>query len=203
MKSCPVCEFIYEDDQSLCDMDQMQLVALPPEQSAKLESATPAKKRDRRRFILLTLCGILCLVLFFQFYKGELAFELSSNIQPTVESIDSAGPPARSDVAPQPPASPLPSESPSPTADSPTKPAAKTAPAKTVADKSLAEEITAVKSAPPVSTDVRQPPTHTSPPPPTVAKERAKPAPREQKRESKVSSFLKKTGRVLKKPFQF
>lgn len=50
MKRCPLCDFIYEDDQSVCDMDGIELVhdngALIP--TAKDTTLRPNSKRPRR-----------------------------------------------------------------------------------------------------------------------------------------------------------
>ena len=50
MKRCPQCEFIYEDDQSLCDMDGFLLVfdsqVLPKPKTPRKVSATPQWRSD-------------------------------------------------------------------------------------------------------------------------------------------------------------
>src|SRR5262245_55719431 len=112
MKRCPVCEFIYEDEQSLCDMDNMELVALPPEQSASFASVKPPRNKRRRKLALLALSSILCTVLVFQYYKGQLAFEFTGRSQAAVESFEAPATPVRSDNVPEPPATPVPSASP-------------------------------------------------------------------------------------------
>ena len=55
MKRCPQCEFIYEDDQNCCDMDGISLV---------LTQTTPAPlpntpKRNGPRRSLLSVCGVV------------------------------------------------------------------------------------------------------------------------------------------------
>jgi hypothetical protein len=198
MKRCPVCEFIYEDEQSLCDMDNMELVALPHEQSASFESIKPPpKNRHRRKLLLLALSGILGLVLFFQYYKGELAFELTSN-QAAVESFDAPVAPARSDDAPQPLASPKPSVSPSLSPSSTTR-----TPAKVTRAETEPQETTMAKNTPPVSNEVKRAPAVATSAPPATQTQRARPPQKEQSSDSKVSSILKKTANVLKKPFKF
>ena len=69
MKHCPQCDFIYEDDQIVCDMDGKELVLDP----ATVVSATPAMvsdglpmesaERRRRNFALLTVFVIVALVI--------------------------------------------------------------------------------------------------------------------------------------------
>jgi len=52
MKRCPQCEFIYEDDQSLCDMDGILLV---PDSRSFPESNKKSQWRNRLVTALATL----------------------------------------------------------------------------------------------------------------------------------------------------
>ena len=164
MKRCPQCEFIYEDDQSLCDMDGVLLVldsrTLP---NIRALTTVPAKVQPRRnRAVPAFATMILVLVLGMVYYVSTRRH----NVPTTVEA------PATSNPAPV--ANPTPEAQPSTESKQPPPVEAKSPPAKKAAAKTV-----------PVS--VSQP----------------KPSPEPKKDESKVGSFLKKTGRILKKPFKF
>src|SRR5215213_3900152 len=173
MKRCPKCEFIYEDDQSLCDMDGVLLVldsrTLPPLHALETVPAKTPPKRNRAVPAFATL--ILALVLGMVYY-------VSTQRKGTQNSYTPPPPSAASVSTPVPEVNPAPEAQPSveePKAE-PAKPAAAavaTAPAKKVAPKPI--------------------------PTPTPTKPKVE----EKKEESKVGSILKKTGRILKKPFKF
>lgn len=168
MKRCPQCEFIYEDDQSLCDMDGVLLV-LDSRTLPNLHALTtvPAKVQPRRnRAVPAFATLILVLVLGMVYYVSTRRHTV-----PAVEAPASAIP--ISDPAPV--AAPTPEAQPS--AESKEPPTVETKPAP-------AKKATAAKT---VSVSVAQP----------------KPTPEPKKDESKVGSILKKTGRILKKPFKF
>jgi hypothetical protein len=127
MKLCPQCDFIYEDDQSVCDMDGKELVSNPSrvvtEQSfATLVSATPglvsdvlpmeAAGRRRRNFALVTAVGLvlaaLVIVIYLarmhQFRSGrapessESSTDRSGEIPPQSTSRDVSGQPSASEL---------------------------------------------------------------------------------------------------------
>ena len=162
MKRCPQCEFIYEDDQSLCDMDGVLLVldsrTLPNLHALATVPAKVPQRRNRAVPAFATL--VLALVLGMVYY-------VSSQRNPAPNTYSPAGATSISNAAPvsNPTPEPQPSESP--------KEEAKPAPAKR----------------PVVKATALTPRTRTSPKP--------------KKDESKVGSLLKKTGRILKKPFKF
>ena len=167
MKRCPQCEFIYEDDQSLCDMDGVLLV-LDSRTLPNIHALTtvPAKVQPRRnRAVPAFATLILVLVLGMVYYVST-----RRKAVPIVEAPASA----ISTSNPAPAANPTPEAQPSAESKEPPPVQAKAAPAKKSAAKTV-----------PVS--VSQP----------------KPSPEPKKEESKVGSFLKKTGRILKKPFKF
>jgi len=167
MKRCPQCEFIYEDDQSLCDMDGVLLV-LDSRTLPNIHALTtvPAKVQPRRnRAVPAFATVILVLVLGMVYYVSTRRHTV-----PTVE----ASVPAISTSNPVPVAAPTPEAQPS--AESKEPP--------TVETKSLPAKKPAAKT---VSVSVSQP----------------KPSPEPKKDESKVGSILRKTGRILKKPFKF
>ena len=104
MKRCPLCEFIYEDDQSLCDMDGIELVAergelLAPAEAAAHESVTAVRSRRRRSSLVLLVGVFLC------------ATALSFSYSPGEASADTGRPPARG-LAPSPPPATVPAPPP-------------------------------------------------------------------------------------------
>ena len=177
MKRCPKCEFIYEDDQSLCDMDGVLLVLdtrkLPNHHALQTVPATkPAPKRNRAVPAFATV--ILALVLGLVYYVSVHRKATQSSYTPPAPSTASTttNPVAEVNVNPAPASQPPASEELKPEPPKPTEPAVAPAPVKKAA---------ATKPAPtPVKAKVE-----------------------EKKDESKVNSILKKTGRILKKPFKF
>jgi len=162
MKRCPKCEFIYEDDQSLCDMDGALLVL----DSRTLPTTKTAQKRNRAVPAFATL--ILALVLGLVYYVSVQRRAAQNSYTPPPPS--SAAAPSN----PTPESQPLAAEEPKPEPAKPTAAAAAApAPVKKAATKPA--------------------------PVPTPAKSK----PEEKKDDSKVNSILKKTGRILKKPFKF
>ena len=179
MKRCPKCEFIYEDDQSLCDMDGVLLVLdsrkLPSRHALQTVPATKTAPR-RNRAVPAFATVILALVLGLVYYVSVHRKATQSSYTPPAPSAASTSNPvpAEVNVNPAPEAQPPASEEPKPEQGRPTGPTAAVAapaPVKKVAPK----------------------------PAPTPAKVKVE----EKKEESKVNSILKKTGRILKKPFKF
>jgi hypothetical protein len=170
MKRCPQCEFIYEDDQSLCDMDGVLLVFdsrnLPNFHALATVPDKPQPRRNRAVPAFATL--ILVIVLGMVYY-------VSTQRKPI---IDIPAPSAASTSNPVPEVNPTPQPQPSQAIQVPTPEEPKPAPTKEPA-------AAPVKKAPvkPANT--------------------AAPAAEPKKDDSKVGSFFKKTGRILKKPFKF
>jgi len=170
MKRCPKCEFIYEDDQSLCDMDGVLLVldsrTLPNLHALQTVKTKTPPKRNRAVPAFATL--ILAIVLGSVYYVStqRKATQISEiPPQPTVASTSNAVPEVNPTPEAQPSAEALKPE------PEPAKLAAAAAPVKKAAAK----------------------------PAPTPAKAKVE----EKKDDSKVGGFLRKTGRILKKPFKF
>jgi cytoskeletal protein RodZ len=171
MKRCPKCEFIYEDDQSLCDMDGVLLVldsrTLPHLHALQTVPAPKtAPKRNRAVPAFATL--ILALVLGMVYYVSTQRKATQNAYTPAQPSAATTSNPAP-EVKPTPESQPA-AEEPKP---EPPKPTAATAAA------------VPVKKAP-------------AKPAATAAKPKAE----EKKEDSKVGNLLKKTGRILKKPFK-
>ena len=165
MKRCPQCEFIYEDDQSLCDMDGVLLVfdarTLPNLHALATVPAVVPKAHRRNRAVPVFATLILSLVLGMVYYVSTRRPNYTPPVQPSSLS-----------VAPVTIPTPEPTAEPTPSIEEP-KPAA-------------------------VREPIRKPvPTKT-----TSTKSPAKPSSEPKKEDSKVNSILKKTGRILKKPFK-
>ena len=129
MKLCPQCDFIYEDDQSVCDMDGKELVSNPgrvvtEQDFATLVSATPVLVSDglpmesagrrRRNFALVTAVGLVLAALVIVIYlarahqlksvrapqNSESSIDRSAEeIPPQSTSGDASGQPTPADLA--------------------------------------------------------------------------------------------------------
>lgn len=176
MKRCPHCEFLYEDDQSLCDMDGMELVHAPGLLTNK-GSATkpPATQRAKSRLISVAaiLVGAFLLLAVLSFLYSALGFRARQNAsQPSVEE------PANLESI----------------SDSTEVLGELTAvqPAENTSD-------TEVNSS-------AGPTSHPSPKRQEKSASQVKSNPKKdtknQNKDSKVESVLKKAGRILKKPFE-
>ena len=178
MKRCPKCEFIYEDDQSLCDMDGVLLVfdsRKLPNHGALQTVPAPKTAPKRNRAVPAFATVILALVLGLVYYVSVHRKATQSSYTPPAPSAASTSNPIPTEVNvnPTPEAQP-PAEEPKPESPKPAAAAAAPAPVKKAA--------------------VTKPT-----PAPVPAKSKVE----EKKDESKVNSILKKTGRILKKPFKF
>jgi predicted secreted protein len=177
MKRCPQCEFIYEDDQSLCDMDGVLLVfdsrKLPNLHALTTVPQKPQPKRNRAVPAFATV--ILALVLSLVYYVTTHRQGVQDTDIPPIPIAASNSEPAPVTVPatePQ-PSQPAAAEERKPTT---TKPAAVAAAA-----------------------SVKKPAAKTAATAETAQEIKTEP----KKEESKVGSIIKKTGRILKKPFKF
>jgi outer membrane biosynthesis protein TonB len=185
MKRCPQCEFIYEDDQSLCDMDGALLVfdsrtlpnmhALAPVAGVELPVASKAPWRHRTfpAMAALILATVLSLVYFVSTQRGTAPSAPVNVPSVTLPASKLAAPP-QANPTPEPPAA---QEEPAAAPVSKEEPKPDTTKASSPAKKANSK----------TSTTTTQP----------------KPAEEPKKDDSKVGSILKKTGRILKKPFKF
>ena len=207
MKVCPKCEFIYEDEQGLCDMDGAHLVYNATPLALAVQDPAGLVKPRWRSFAGTAVIGVILGPLLFLVYhvSARRAAPPDTNYSASQVANDSAAPnpdleapvsaaptngamPANSsDASPQPSDS-EPSESELARSPQLPKPSAK-------ADSNLAPSVNL----------------SSTPSRPTASKRderRRKPAranrePEDQKKESKINTFLKKTGNILKKPFKF
>jgi outer membrane biosynthesis protein TonB len=171
MKRCPQCEFIYEDDQNLCDMDGVLLVfdsrTLPNSHALATVSAPMRDKAPRRSRMVPAFATLILMVLIASVYYFTTV--RSSKVQPELSPANVTAAPAE----PQPEAAVVvPQPTPEPKEKAETHPATAPKPAPVPAKKA-------------------------------VATPAATPKPESKKDESKVGSILKKTGKILKKPFKF
>ena len=188
MKRCPQCEFIYEDDQSLCDMDGALLVfdtRTMPNLHALATVDVPVAPRAHWRhrtfpaMAALILATVLSLV---YFVSTQRTAPVSTPLpQAPLSSAATTTAPTANDAAvttkDEPP--PIKDESkPEPAKANLTAAATNTAPTNTPSS-------AAAKKA-----NAKTPTTQPKPEEP-------------KKDDSKVGSILKKTGRLLKKPFKF
>ena len=181
MKRCPQCEFIYEDDQSLCDMDGVLLVLdtrnLPNLHALAPVSGVARKAPKRHRAVPAFATLILVLVL------GMVYFVTTQRKAATSFTPDTT----TSTVIPA--ANPEPS----------TQPAEAIAPTAATETPSPEKE----ETKPVVSKPVTVTPTKKATTTKTASTTQTKASTEQKKDENKVGSILKKTGRILKKPFKF
>ena len=231
MKVCSQCEFIYEDDQSLCDMDGAALIYDPAPraltQVAAPESGPPLANSRWKRLAATAVAGIVLgtvLVLIFQVLvpttQGQLSTTAPQNpnysstqasgnagppnldlglpvpLSPAVEALPllllspvEALPAPASNTSPQsgsPLSTPLPGRSPKANEDVLPLPRAKA-----TSNVSLGTPSTPPSRKPRLAAATRK-------------RERANSRAAEANhKESKIGSLLKKTGHILKKPFEF
>jgi outer membrane biosynthesis protein TonB len=171
MKRCPQCQFIYEDDQSLCDMDGVLLVfdsrTLPHLHAL---ATVPPKTQRRNRVVPAFATLILALVLGMVYYVSTRRSAAPQTYSPA--SVTSTSDPA-------PVSNPTPEAQPS---------------------ESPKEE---VKEEPKPATTKQPVAPAKKPVAKTASGSQTKTSTEPKKDESKVGSILKKTGRILKKPFKF
>ncbi|HEU4509630.1 MAG TPA: hypothetical protein VFR78_15400 [Pyrinomonadaceae bacterium] len=175
MKRCPQCEFIYEDDQSLCDMDGVLLVfdsrTLPNLHALATVPAVPATAQQPRRNRAVPVFASLVLAL----VLGMVYYVSTRRPAPVPVNATTISTPATAVTEPaQPPVQePTPEQQTAPAVAPESKPAETKTPAKKSSTKT------------------------------TASTSQPKPTPQPKKEENKVNSIIKKTGRILKKPFKF
>ena len=203
MKRCPQCEFIYEDDQSHCDMDGAHLThdshPLPKLQALATSSEALTKSKWRTRvvpimaaLILTSVLGLVYYVSMHQSSRRSTEVVTSPAAETPVNNLESSPATPGSNSVPSPEsnleADPKTSE-PKPATDAPIT---EEKPPSVSQDAKKPEQKAATK---PTATDkkakTKQQAQNSASPAPTV-----KPA---EKNDSKVRSMLRKTGRFLKK----
>lgn len=171
MKKCPECEFIYEDDQTLCDMDGALLVydsrTLP---NLHALTALPERTQRRNRAVPAFATVILAFVLGLVYYVSTQRTTHTAEIPPVPAAVTEPAPPAPAVELEE--AAPIEADKRKETRKEESKPAAGK---QTSSKKSAAKSDSSSQSK--VSTE-------------------------NKKDDSKVGSILKKTGKILKKPFK-
>ncbi|MFZ0063601.1 MAG: hypothetical protein WAL47_16335 [Pyrinomonadaceae bacterium] len=82
MKRCPQCEFIYEDDQNCCDMDGIDLVFDNPTPSPTSQKPITQGKRNNSRRSLLSLFGVVFGVVIFAVGYASLERAVTVSSEP-------------------------------------------------------------------------------------------------------------------------
>src|SRR5688572_5099528 len=170
MKKCPQCEFIYEDDQSLCDMDGVLLVfdsrTLPNIHALATVSGPMPEKASRRSRMVPAFATLLLMLAFGSVYYVSTMRNVE---QPdfTPASVNTTAPEAPAVIPP----APTPAANEETTTEEP-------------------REKLALPAAPPAAAPARK---ATPTKPATTTKAEPK------KDDSKVGSILKKTGKILKR----
>lgn len=189
MKRCLKCDFLYEDDQNLCDMDGGELVTEPTLYPAvagnPMIAAESATKPPLRSFTLtaaVTVALVMVLMIgFYGFTSRTTEPESSTPASATQDSVTEAIVVEPAAVAPD--------------------------PVETAAVETLAPAESPEASSSPVKKRNTAVATKQATMRPSTSEERVakkEPSPKAKEEEkSKVGSILKKTGRALKKPFKF
>ena len=207
MKRCPQCEFIYEDDQSRCDMDGIDLVFDNPTPSLTSPQPAPRAKRNISRRSVLSICGVVLGVLVFAigFASLERAFSVSSepDIPPQASVSQTV---TQEEIVPKTPVEPV-----DPVAEDPTVTmVSNTAKASHVAASEPARDPASKSAAEPLqrnSLGTRGMVVGSVPKQNRIDAARSQPGmirpttPPPAKKDSKVVTIVKKAGRILKKPF--
>ncbi|HEX6728908.1 MAG TPA: hypothetical protein VF074_02805 [Pyrinomonadaceae bacterium] len=193
MKRCPNCEFIYEDDQSHCDMDGTKLThdsrPLPKLQALSVVPEPDSKWRSRAVpvFASALLAIILGLVYFVSLRQVEPTANAGS--QSTTVETPATDPAASTPAAPIPEPTSTPSNAVPQTESSPT-----------INDQDNAITPPAPEARKPVEVRIeRQNVGRSSKPPQMKNQKDAGSKEQPEKDDSKVRSILKKTGRFFKK----
>jgi hypothetical protein len=184
MKRCSQCDFIYEDDQHLCDMDGHELVYEPTLQSLQIIPATaaiklparPVKSRGRRLAFVAAAAVLIGTVLSVGYSGFTSEYAPQNTKAPATNFIR----PPQS-VPDQTPATPAVSPTPYP---------------------SHSPRLEKTRMRPPTASPIASSiPRYRSS---TARREivRSETAKANHKKESRIGGFLKKTGRILKRPFK-
>lgn len=208
MKRCPQCEFIYEDDQSRCDMDGIDLVFDHPTPSLTPPKPEPRAKQNNSRRSVLSIIGVVLGVLVFAIGFASLERAVTVNSEPAAPphaSVSQTAP--QQEIADRPPKAAV-----EPVAEDPSVTmVSNTAKASRIAASEPAREPTAEPAAKPLQRNSlgtrgvvpggvpRQNRIDSSQSQPGMIRPATNPT--LGKKDSKVVSIVKKTGRFFKKAF--
>ena len=208
MKRCPDCEFIYEDEPTICDMDGTTLAL-----DARGATSSLIKRSAFRTVAVPAIVGtLLAALLFLVFIASPLSLaNPDARTRPQENQTVPASSPEPAPMATQPvqEASPPPA-SPQETSDeSSSEQVAVTSERnrKAALNPSADDRLTVRRGLPPLPRVPPLPRLHpakaqTQAKSRTTDGNRAVQSDDREKRPSKVTSFLKKTGRIIKKPFK-
>ena len=188
MKRCPQCQFIYEDDQSLCDMDGVLLVfdsrSLPNLHAlATVATPLPEKGPRRSRMVPAFATFLLMLAIASVYYVSTVRNTAPPSFSPETITSTTIEPPASVTAEQQAPASAEP-------------PAAEAPVAVPANERNESREVQ--------PTEAKSNPAEVAVPTKKAAATKVVPVkPEPKKDDSKVESILKKTGKLIKKPFKF
>ena len=202
MKRCPQCEFIYEDEQTTCDMDGAML-------AFDKNSAAVDGPRSRAKSVAVpaVVGTALAVVLVLAFYTSPLlvakpdAGQLSPEQTAPVDPV--SAPTTVQPVIEAPSTSPSPEAVLEPTSAERAADSERTSDANHANSKTTDSRLTIRRGLPPlprVPSLPRLPPARAQKSPTSKDQTKVTNSP---KKRSKVESLLKKTGRVISKPFKF
>jgi len=184
MKRCSQCEFIYEDDQHLCDMDGHELLYEPTLQALQISEPTKQTPGHTRRFALAAVLAIFLATVLSVGYSGFTRDYAPQNTKAPSTKVE---PPYFTPEQTQAPASPDQNQTPATPDESPTPSPSHNPRTEKVRPK----------------TSVASPIARNAPRDTSSGQEPRSPAKANHKKESTIGGFLKKTGKVLKRPFKF
>ena len=209
MKRCPQCEFIYEDDQNRCDMDGIDLVFDNPTPSPTSPKPAPRAKLNNSRRSVLSVCGVVLGVLVFAIGFASLERAVTVSSEPAAPAEASVSQNAPAEEMARPPKTEV--EPVEPVGEDPTVTmVSNTAKASHVAAREPARDLASKPAAEPLQENSlgtrgvvmgsvpRQDRIDAARPQPGMI--RSSPPP-PAKKDSKVVSIVKKTGRFFKKAF--
>ena len=225
MKLCPQCEFIYEDSQALCDMDGQELVYEPTismsSEKSPVDAGVKITRKRRRGMPIRIVAGLVLvagLLLTYQVFTPESEIVKVNALSARKAASTTATSPAAAVAPPEMKVTPngstdlskenAVSEAAQQAAEA--VPVNSTSPARSDS-KSPNNHAASTKAPAPLSVYAlpRVKPLPTLKPIPKLAEKNTstiapsqKPVVENKKKESKIGSFFKKTGRMLSKPFQ-
>ena len=212
MKRCPQCEFIYEDDQTCCDMDGIDLVFDHQAASGTVTSEKPlAAKPAVRRSVVAAIVGVVFGVVVLAVGYASLERAISQTPEPPIPAPAAVNKPTP--IVPKRPTKLDPiSENAVETAEVATvATSSESEPLSQKADASQLRELEPARTPanrltlstlPRAKVQTRTTRTFRvvgKPPAPTLAQAQPRPSTR---KDSKLVSMVKKTGRFFTKPFK-
>jgi len=228
MKRCPDCDFVYEDYESLCAMDGAQLVnlsgPLPSEENTSLPAAGPTNSHGRG-LTLIAAGVILSVAGFLYLHSVARRNAFQNNLQGTAKSYSASPQTEQKQDAAIPVETSVPAGSESPAVTpartknkavtnpdnnwqsdrDPFNTAPSPSPAAILRSSPSFNAARAATTISPAGSGAGTVKAHETTPgarPSPVAPKEAKATNTNQNTDSKVTSFFKKTGRILKKPFK-